>query len=136
MLRQPPILLLVALEMLLLPTLHATIYILITTVGSLIVALDDKEILVVRKNQRVACSEGTLAERQIEDGIEEVGLARTIMAYQAVDLRRKDKVCSLDILKVYYGNPVEYHYDFTFIPCKVTTIKHYGQKKSTINFNM
>ena len=49
------------------------------------------------------------AEGEIIDGVEQIGLAHTIIAEEAVDLRRANDVSLPDVLIVQDGELVQYH---------------------------
>ena len=104
MLRQSLVLLLVALEVLLGATLHATIDVVYVSIVVTIVALQHEELLAMGDHLRVDGIEGTPAEREIIDGIKEVGLTHPIMADKTVDLGRQLQVATLDVFIVDDGN--------------------------------
>ena len=104
MLREPFILLLVALEVLLGAPFHAAVDVLHISIITLVVAFQHKESLVVRDDLRIDGIVGTPAKREIVDGIEKVGLTHTIMADKTVDLGRKLQVGALDVFVINNGN--------------------------------
>ena len=94
------ILLLVPLEVLLCSALHTAVD--VDWVGSLILieSFHDKEVLVVHNDLRVDWIEGASAERQVVDGIQEVGLALAVMPDKAVEIGRKLKRSLTYILEI------------------------------------
>ena len=102
-LRQTSILLLVALEMLFRTTFHSTIdthFICCLGMVFAIGALQHKKILIVVHDLRVDGREGTSAERQVIDGIQQVGLTLTVVTDEAIHLRRQRNVGRQDVFIV------------------------------------
>ena len=52
---------------------------------------------------------GALAERQVVDGIQQVGLAHAVLPDEAVHVGRELEVGLLDVLVVEYGESFQYH---------------------------
>ena len=95
------VLLLVALEMLLLATLQVAMDIHLP-LAPFIRALQHQELLVMRDVLAVDCVAMALAEGELVDSVQQVGLAHAIIAHEAVDLRRKRKIRFPDILVIEY----------------------------------
>ena len=63
-------------------------------------ALQHKEILIVVHDLRIDGREGTSAERQVIDGIQQVGLTLTVVTDEAIHLRRQRNVGRQDVFIV------------------------------------
>ena len=108
MLRQTFVFLLVALEVLLLSTLHTTgndERSLLTPVSLLfhILAFQHTERLVVSDDLRVDGVVGRTAEGQIVDGIQDIGLAHTVAPDETIHLGRQLQLGLANVLIVQYG---------------------------------
>lgn len=94
------IVLMVTLELLMPSALHSRVDIFLLSLVALIVALDDEELLVMVDHLRVDVGEVAVAEREEIDSVEDVGLAFTIVADEAVHLRRELQRSALNILVI------------------------------------
>ena len=104
MVGQAGVFLLVSLELLLLPALHAAIYFLRCAVGLLLVeALYDKEVGLVADVLRVDGVARAFAERQEVDGVQQVGLPHAVLPEKTVQLGRKCQFHLLQVFVVEYG---------------------------------
>ena len=109
MVRQAGIFLLVALELLLLPPLHAAIDFLRRAVRRLVEALYHEEIGRVQDVLRINGIARTLAEGQVVDGIQQIGLAHAVLAEEAVQLGRERQLHLLQVLIIKDGYMLQYH---------------------------
>lgn len=109
MLRKLLIFFSVALEMLVLPTLHASIDILYAVILGRIVTLDHEEVLVMCNDMPVDIGKTTVTEREIIYRVQDVGLALPVTADEAIDLGREVETRRTDILIVDDGNMLKYH---------------------------
>ena len=108
MVRQPWVRLLVALELLALAAWEGEKDGL-GAVAKEVFALQHAEILASSEESFFGGVDVTLAEREVIDGVEQIGLAHTIIAEEAVDLRRANDVSLPDVLIVQDGELVQYH---------------------------
>ena len=74
-----------------------------------IFTLQHAEILASPEESLFGGVDVALAEGEVIDGVEQIGLAHTIIAEEAVDLRRANDVGLPDILIVQDGELVQYH---------------------------
>ena len=109
MVRQAAVLLLVALELLLLPALHAAIDFLRRTVRRLIEPLYHEEIGLVKDVLRVDGVARALTERQVVDGIQQIGLAHAVLPEKAVQLGRERQFHLLQVLIIKDRYTLQYH---------------------------
>jgi hypothetical protein len=79
-------------------SLYATVDRKLIAVASIIGTFYHEEVLLMVDHLRINSGEGTSAERQIVDRIEQVGLTFTVMPDEAVDLSRQFDICRQDIL--------------------------------------
>lgn len=84
--RQPFVILSVALEMLMLATLHARIDALICCVVGKIVAFNDKEVLVMIDDHTVKIGEAAMAKGHEVNGIKQVGLPHPVASDKTIQL--------------------------------------------------
>ena len=101
-LRESLIFFLVALNMFLHATFHATIDVYLLSLFILIQTFNHEEIAVMRDDLRVYGVKRTLTERQVENSIEKVGLSRTVVPNEAVHLWRQIERCLTNIFKIEY----------------------------------
>ena len=97
---QTLVLLLVALELFLAAALHAAVDFLGGAVLLLIESLHHEKLFAVADDLRVDGVGAALAEREIIDRVQQVGLAHTVVSDEAVQLRGKGKLRLTDILVV------------------------------------
>jgi hypothetical protein len=109
MVRKALIFFLVTLKLLLLFALHATENFFGASVIGGIFALYHKEISRMQHILRVDGVTRTLAERQIIDGIQQIGLSHAVLPKEAVQLVGKSQVCLCYVLIIKYGDTVQYH---------------------------
>ena len=109
MLREALIGLLIALEGLFLSAFHAAVDILFLPKVGLVESLHHKEVGLVAHHLRVDGVRSALAEREVVDGIEQIGLAHAVLPNKAVHIGRKLEVGLLDVLIVEYGEALQYH---------------------------
>ena len=125
--------LLVALEYLLLAALHAAIDVLLIAIGRLVQSLHYEEVALVAHHLRVYRVGGALAERQVIDGIQQVGLAHAVLPDEAVHVGRKLEVGLLDVLIVEYGESFQNHYEVRMNREDTNILlKKGGEKRKTI----
>ena len=103
MLGQPPVFLLVPLEMLFRPTLHAAVHLLLLAGIGGVVSLQHEEVGIVAHHLGIFRIESTLAEGEIIDRIQQIGLPLTVVSDETVELGRKVQRSRLYILVVYDG---------------------------------
>ena len=85
------VVLLVPLELLLLAAFETAGKLIVNTAVTRIIALNHKEGLSVRNIGTVDRTYCALAEREVIDGIEQIGLSHSVATYKAVYLARKSK---------------------------------------------
>ena len=72
-------------------------------------AVDQKCVRTVAYALRIGKIESAFTDRQVMYGVEQVGFAGSVVAYQAVDLRRKLDMGFRNVLEVYQRQFVEVH---------------------------
>ena len=102
-LRQSLILLLIALEVLLRAPFHSAIDRGRICRVIIVEPLQHEEVLIMADHLRVDARIGTMAERQVIDRIQQIGLAHAVVAYETIDLRRQLQRCLPDVLIVEDG---------------------------------
>ena len=123
--------------MLLRAALHAAVDCLLVALLVLVGTLQYKEFLVVGNHLRVDGIVGATTERQVVDGIQQVGLPHPVVAYQTVHFRRQIERCLPDILIMYNVQFLENHTAIIVEKrSKVTLFMDEKRKKSRINFTM
>ena len=109
MVRQPRILLPVALELLLLSPLQSAVHLLRFPRIRLIKPLHHEELLPMQDILRVHRVHRTLAERQIIHRIQQIRLSHSVFADHTVQFRRKLQFRLRQILIIQYGYPFQPH---------------------------
>ena len=72
-----------------------------------------------------------LAEREVIDGIEQVGFTHAVVSEEAVDLRRAVNVGLMDVFIVQDGEFVQYHFIQRYDACDVARAR--GKNKFEIS---
>ena len=124
--REPPIFLLVALEMLLRATLHPAInrhrHVGVGHLVAHVFALDDEKILVVIDDLRVDWIVRAATEREVIDRVEQVGLPLAVVTNETVHFRRQLQRGLVDVLIIENGNSLQNH------RCKVRQLSSKNEK--------
>ena len=126
-LRQAFVLFLVAFEVLLLSALHTAIHLVGVAVVASVGTLEHEEVGIVGDERRVDVGEGTPTKREVIDGIQQIRLAGTVVADEAIHLRRQRERRFSDALVVQYVYFFEYH---ACNRCKGTPFFMKNEKKS------
>ena len=108
MLRQFVIFLLVALELLaLLPPNGAEDFLQSPLI--VVLPLQHTHVLLVMDDLPVLCMDMAFREREVIDGIEQIGLSHAVVAEKTVHFRRESDFCLLYVFVIENRKPLEYH---------------------------
>ena len=109
MVAEPIVFLLIEAERLLLVAFLHTRHKLVVLAIMRIHAMNSKKVLLVADVLLVGSAEEALAEREVIDGIEDVGLPRPVEAHEAVDILRQLQIRRFAVLEVGQFEFVEIH---------------------------
>jgi len=109
MIRQAVVLLAVAFERLAAPTGERADDLFAASVRPFVTPFEQEKLLAVTHALRIGHREGRLAHRQVVDRVDEIGLARPVVAHETIDPRGQRKLLLTDILEIDERQSFEIH---------------------------
>ena len=109
MIRQAVVLLAVAFERLAAPTGERADDLFAASVRPFVTPFEQEKLLAVTHALRIGHRESRLAHRQVVDRVDEIGLARPVVAHETIDPRGQRKLLLTDILEIDERQSFEIH---------------------------